>query len=301
MNLTKTIPAQPETNAMAQNTQDTTAQNITSTLDVLHLEPPITPPETVESLRAYEKEPGEAQKFLGTTKFALHTLIYFVSLTDVFADRMVHGFASMPDNIRSQVFWGFTDDLNFNAPGGDMDREVLYFYNSLEAGKFDEHQKDWVLVNGQKVVKYGSDEYTNQQLTDLQEEIPAAIYIPVDPLLRGKYHHLVPAPRMVKSWRSNSGEHLVRVKRVGSEDESSIDRTWLQFPRARNNITLYRASTPWKKGWHKESTLALGYGVPSRLFLACDPFLVSIGDNNGWSHWVQTNTLRVWEPKPASA
>ena len=88
---------QPETNAMAQNTQDTTAedttaQNITSTLDALHLDPPITPPETVESLRAYEKEPGEAQKFLGTTKFALHTLIYFVSLTDVFADRMVHGF-----------------------------------------------------------------------------------------------------------------------------------------------------------------------------------------------------------------
>ena len=216
---------QPETNAMAQNTQDTmakdtTAQNITSTLDALHLDPPITPPETVESLRAYEKEPGEAQKFLGTTKFALHTLIYFVSLTDVFADRMVHGFtwpASMPDNIRSQVFWGFTDDLNFNAPGGDMDREVLYFYNSLEAGKFDEHQKDWVLVNGQKVVKYGSDEYTNQQLTDLQEEIPAAIYIPVDPLLREKYLHPVPASKggeisAFQLWRTPGLDRLIIAK-----------------------------------------------------------------------------------------
>ena len=47
----------------------------------------------------------------------------------------------MPDYIRSQVFWGFTDD--FDSPEGDVDWEVvtkfLYFYNSLEAGKFDEH------------------------------------------------------------------------------------------------------------------------------------------------------------------
>ena len=74
--------------------------------------------------------------------------------------------------------------------------KFLYFYNSLEAGMFDEHQKDWVLVNGQKVVKYGSDEYTNQQLSDLEEEMPAAIYIPVDPLVREKYLlHSAPASR----------------------------------------------------------------------------------------------------------
>ena len=70
---------------------------------------------------------------------------------------------------------------------------LLYFYNSLEAGKFDEHQKDWVLVDGQKVVKYGSDKYTNQQLSDLEEEMPAAIYLPVDPLVRENYL-LYPAP-----------------------------------------------------------------------------------------------------------
>ena len=73
---------QPEINAMAQNTQDTmakdtTAQNITSTLDALHLDPPITPPETVEFLRAYEKKPGEAQKFLGTTNL-LYTRLYIL-------------------------------------------------------------------------------------------------------------------------------------------------------------------------------------------------------------------------------
>jgi len=77
------IPDQSETNAMAQNTQDTTAedttaQNITSTLDALHLDPPITPPETVESLRAYEKGPGEAQKFLGTTKICFTHAYYYI-------------------------------------------------------------------------------------------------------------------------------------------------------------------------------------------------------------------------------
>ncbi|CAG8658031.1 4804_t:CDS:10, partial [Acaulospora morrowiae] len=298
------IPEQPETNAMAQNTQDTTAedttaQNITSTLDALHLDPPITPPETVESLRAYEKEPGEAQKFL---------------------DRMEDGFtwpASMPDNIRRQVFWGFTDDVD--APEGDLDRETaanfLYFFNSLDKGMFDEHQKDWVLVYGQKVVKYGSDEYTNQQLSDLEDEMPGAIYIPVDPLLREKYFHPVPAARAVKSQRSNYGEHLlkVRVKRVGSEDQTSVILDY-QFYEPLDNNKLYKTVLdtgapetilPFnvrrrlgKSGWYSSSTTALGYGAPARLILAHDPFLVSIGDDNGWSNWVQTNTLRVWESKP---
>ncbi|CAG8639110.1 5767_t:CDS:2, partial [Paraglomus occultum] len=147
------IPEQPETNAMAQNTQDTTAedttaQNITSTFDALHLDPPITPPETVESLRAYEKSQAKHR------------------------NRMEHGFTwptLMPDIIRRQVFWGFTDDVD--AP------------------------EDWVLVYGQKIVKYGSDEYTNKQLSDLEDEMPGVIYIPVDPLLREKYLHPVPARR----------------------------------------------------------------------------------------------------------
>ena len=73
---------------MAQNTQDTTAQDtsaqgITSTLEALHLDPSITisnPPETMESLRMYEKNPGEAQKFLGTIRiFLLFCCFYFLN------------------------------------------------------------------------------------------------------------------------------------------------------------------------------------------------------------------------------
>ncbi|CAG8628117.1 367_t:CDS:2 [Paraglomus brasilianum] len=172
------IPDQSETNAMAQNTQDTTAedttaQNITSTLDALHLDPPITPPETVESLRAYEKGPGEAQKFLG-----------------------------------------------------DMDREIvanfLYFYNSLET---DEHQKDWSMV---------------------------------DPLLREKYLHPVPA--------SKGGEiSAFQLWRTPALDNNKLYKT----TDAPETILPY--------------TIRRGLGKK-----------VSIGDDN----WVKLNILRVWEAKP---
>ena len=52
--------------------KDTSAQ-IIEELDSLHLE---TPPETVDSLRAYEKDTGEAQRFLGTTKI-LYILLFY--------------------------------------------------------------------------------------------------------------------------------------------------------------------------------------------------------------------------------
>ena len=158
---------------------------------------------------------NEAQKFQVPAKFSSHTLIYFVFLTNSFIDRVGHNFTwppSMPKSIRIQVFSDLTDDID--CPEGDMDREIvknfLYFYKSLDRGMFDEHQKDWVLVYRQKVVKYGSDEYTNQQLTELEDEMPGAIYIPVDPLLREQYHNpQIRAARAVNSRRSDYGEHLV--------------------------------------------------------------------------------------------
>ncbi|CAG8554456.1 2907_t:CDS:2 [Funneliformis mosseae] len=39
---------------------------------------------------------------------------------------------------------------------------------------------------------------------------------------------------------------------------------------------------------------APGYGAPAKLTLANVPFEISIGDNQNWNSWAQTNTLRVW-------
>jgi len=47
-------------------------------------------------------------------------------------------------------------------------------------------------------------------------------------------------------------------------------------------------------GWERQPVEAKGYGAPNKVFLANVPFQISIGDNNYWSKWVQTNTLRVW-------
>ncbi|CAG8635436.1 13641_t:CDS:2, partial [Ambispora gerdemannii] len=287
------IPDQPETNVMAQNTQDTTAedttaQNITSTLDALHLDPPINSPETVESLRAYEKRP----------------------------DRMGNNFrwpTSMPDITRSQVFWALTDDSG-NVLEGDREYALncIYFYDSLDKGMFDGHEKDWVLIYEQTVKKYESEEYTNQQLGDLDEEMPGALYLPLDPILREKYvNPYIPPARAVLARRNNYGEYL--IKRVGAGDESSV-KFGYQFNEKNDNDKLYKTfidtgapetvlaynvrRSLGTKGWLRRSGHATGYGGPAKLFLARDPFAVSIEENNSWTHWVQINTLRVWEAFP---
>ncbi|CAG8734850.1 5242_t:CDS:2, partial [Dentiscutata erythropus] len=41
-----------------------------------------------------------------------------------------------------------------------------------------------------------------------------------------------------------------------------------------------------------------GYGAPSRVFIASMPFEVAIGDDNNWSKWVRTDTLRIWQRNP---
>ncbi|CAG8632097.1 12199_t:CDS:2, partial [Ambispora gerdemannii] len=268
------IPDQPETNAMAQNTQDTTAedttaQNITSTLEALHLDPPINSPETVESLRAYEKRP----------------------------DHMGNNFrwpASMPDITRSHVFWALTDD-SCNVLEGDQEYALncIYFYDSLDKGMFDGHEKDWVLIYEQTVKKYESEEYTNQQLGDLDEEMPGALYLPLDPILREKYvNPYIPPARAVLARRNNYGEYLFGSKEL---ERGMKVLSYLGINLMKNTIMISYTKPLLIQVRPGHAT---GYGSPARLFLARDPFAVSIGDNNSWTHWVQINTLRVWEATP---
>ncbi|CAG8444305.1 14801_t:CDS:2 [Dentiscutata erythropus] len=37
--------------------------------------------------------------------------------------------------------------------------------------------------------------------------------------------------------------------------------------------------------------IAVGYGAPTHLFIASQPFLISIGNTMSWSKWTQTETL----------
>jgi len=119
--------------------------------------------------------------------------------------------ASMPDIIRSQTFWAFTDDSG-NVLEGDQEYMLncIYFHDSLDKGMFDDHEKYWVLIYEQTVKKYESKEYMNQQLGDLDEEMPGVLYVPIDPILREQYNNpYVPLAKVMLAQRANYGEYLV--------------------------------------------------------------------------------------------
>ena len=100
----------------------------------------------------------------------------------------------------------------------------------------------------------------------------------------------------------------VRVKRVGDENTNFITLAY-RFNDTKNRNKLYKTVIdtgasetilPYKvrsylgtAGWARQTVVAPGYGAPAKLFLATDPFQVSIGDDNNWSRWVQTNMLRL--------
>ncbi|CAB4492741.1 unnamed protein product [Rhizophagus irregularis] len=83
----------------------------------------------------------------------------------------------------------------------------IYFYNNIDKGTFDEHKDDYVLVYKQEVKKYGTSEYTSKELEDLEDEMPGAIYLPVDKSRRDSAAESSPA-RTVSAHHANQ-EHMV--------------------------------------------------------------------------------------------
>jgi hypothetical protein len=92
----------------------------------------------------------------------------------------------------------FTDEIDANESDREYALNCIYFYQSLENGLFNDHKEDWVLVHQQKIVKYGR-AITNQQMVDLELELPGALYIPVNSSLREKFVN--PKARAVHSKR----------------------------------------------------------------------------------------------------
>src|SRR2546430_279508 len=89
---------------------------------------------------------------------------------------------SMPHYARDQVFWAFSD-IEVTEDDQEYAHNCIYFYDGLDKGLFNEHKEDWVLVYKQRVVKYG-EKKTKKQLSELDREMPGALYLPVDSLVR---------------------------------------------------------------------------------------------------------------------
>lgn len=114
---------------------------------------------------------------------------------------------SMPQNTREQVFWVFTD-IDVTEDDQEYALNCIYFYNSLDKGIFDEYKQDWVLVYKQNVVEYG-EKKSNKQRLDLDREMPGALYLPIDLLLRKEFlNPKIPAARAVLSQRFANGENI---------------------------------------------------------------------------------------------
>ncbi|RGB37235.1 hypothetical protein C1646_757191 [Rhizophagus diaphanus] len=136
------------------------------------------PPETVESLRKYEKKSGQAQKWP----------------------------ASMDDIMRSTVFFYLADESALEYDD-ESALNLIFFYNNIDKGTFDEHKDGYVLVHKQEVKKYGTSKYTSKELEDLEDEMPGAIYLPVDKSRRDNAEKS-PSARTVSAHRAIQ-EHIV--------------------------------------------------------------------------------------------
>ncbi|CAG8623140.1 18277_t:CDS:2, partial [Acaulospora morrowiae] len=138
------------------------------------------PPETLQTLLMYEKNPGQAQRFLGenfrwpSSMPECHRRDALVQIADVDLE--------------------FDDDIGFN---------LIFFYNALDRGEFSGHENEWATVYNQRVVEYGQ-QYNDEQLNSVLEAMPSAIQLPVDQtrLPRSK-----PAKMVVVQRTNNGGDY----------------------------------------------------------------------------------------------
>src|SRR5581483_12505546 len=79
------------------------------------------------------------------------------------------------------VFFFLTDEVSALEFDDETALNLIFFYDNIDKGSFDDHKDEWVLVlvYKQEVKKYGP-EYTGKELEDLEDEMPGAIYLPVD-------------------------------------------------------------------------------------------------------------------------
>nr|CAG8435212.1 5476_t:CDS:2 [Entrophospora candida] len=118
------------------------------------------PPETVSSLLKYETSPGQALKFL---------------------DRVGPDFkwpASMNVHDRGTAFFYIAGEnaLEFD---GETGFNMIAFFDNLDRGTFNGYEDSWVLIYKQEIKKYGP-AYTSKELEDMENEMPGAMYLPID-------------------------------------------------------------------------------------------------------------------------
>ncbi|CAG8626251.1 6202_t:CDS:2 [Diversispora eburnea] len=217
----------------------------------------------------------------------------------------LHNYETRPG--QAQKFLADDSALEFDDEAG---LNLISFFDNLDRGTFDEHKDSWVLTYKQEVKKYGS-EYTSKELEDLENEMPGAIYLPVDTKRREDLVKVAPA-RTVNA-QHNEDEHMVRirVRKLNTNKIVTIDynfrdpiednklyKSVIDSGAPETTLPYYVRSTLGRQGWNPTSRIARGYGAPARVFIASASFEMAIGDNDNWSKWVTIDILRVWQRDP---
>ncbi|CAI2161696.1 8616_t:CDS:2 [Funneliformis geosporum] len=218
-------------NTKQKNMVTTEENQIIEGLDSLILD---NPPETLNSLRAYEKKAA-----------------------NVFIDRMGNNFrwpTSMPQCTREQVFWTFTDN-EVLEDDQEYGLNSIYFYDCLDKGLFNDHKEDWVLVYKQRIVEYG-EKKTRQQRGDLDLEMPGVLYVPIDSLLL----------RVKRVGADDTRSFMLPYQFIDTKNANKHYKTVL-YTGTPESILLYEVRAYLRNaGWARDSVPTTGYGPPARLF-----------------------------------
>ncbi|RUS34403.1 hypothetical protein BC938DRAFT_480636 [Jimgerdemannia flammicorona] len=233
---------------------------------------------------------------------------------------------SMPDFYRTYCVTTIGEDYS-DVPEQAQVRNMLFFYNQLDAGAFDDHQDKWILIDKETVIKI-TDEEDKDFCGNLDDETSAPISLPVD----RNYSFEVRAAhssrqgagpskqREVKSADTsgdpkpgrkidakkgpNDDEFLLKIKvrKAGGRKEFELPFEFIDPPTRKKYTTVMDTGAP-------NTRLAFDVirqfgGVKSRefgnLYVASgygNPNLV--GDESGYlDKWVRVENLHFWETAP---
>ncbi|RUS27497.1 hypothetical protein BC938DRAFT_483156 [Jimgerdemannia flammicorona] len=131
---------------------------------------------TIETLKKYDRDvAGQAERFLA--------FIVVIIMRSCFAERIGSDFQlpeSMPDFYRTYYVTAMGDEDPDAEPFEQREaRNLLFFYNQLDAGAFDDFPDKWVLIDKETVIKI-TDEKDRDLGYEPDEEASAPISMPVD-------------------------------------------------------------------------------------------------------------------------
>ncbi|CAG8810229.1 35712_t:CDS:2, partial [Racocetra persica] len=153
----------------------------------------VNPPEMLQTLLAYEKKPGQAQKFLACM------------------GKNFRWPSSMPEYLRRSAFENIADvEFEFD---NEVGYNLLFFYNALDKSEFAGHESEWVTIHKQRVIEYRQ-RYDDDKLNYILETMPGTVQVPVD---QTRLSCNPPAKMVIVQRTDNGDDYKVEHALIGND------------------------------------------------------------------------------------